>query len=447
MAISFVAASTDYGAGDITPGLPSGAATGDILVYCVESASYEADPTTPTGWTDLGTYANSTGVNRLYTKLTVFWAWYDSGLTTTVTDTGNHTHGGIAAFRGVSRTTPWDVSFVNSGSTSDTDPLTITGLTTVTDGAMVLYVSANGEGRSALSWSNPNLESITEAFDVYSNTNGDGAVTLGYGILATAGASGTTEIDVSGGEPYSAWALALRPAATGEVQQMSADVDNATSVSVSTSDGQPNTWSVPASGNLLIAMVWSGGGTITNPSGWTLRYSHTSDSNNKRYIYEKVSDGTETGLTVSFSTTENHGLALYEVYGEPTWDTGTSGYTSSGTSVASGSSGTLSASEGIAIALSHHWAVSDTSFDSSFTLDADYDGGNNGALYYLGAGHLDLTSTTAINVTSSWTGTSAGTTTLGVWIVGQDRELAATIAASSTDTFGLVQTNQLAGSL
>lgn len=235
--------------------------------------------------------------------------------------------------------------------------------------------------------------------------------------------------------------------ATGDLVQMSANRQSGTSVTVDGSNGQPSTWSSPSSGNLLIAMIWSGGGTITSPSGWTQRYSHTSDSNNKRYIYEKESDGTETGLTVSFSVSENHGLALYEIEGVPVWETGTSGYTSSGTSVASGSSGTLSGDDGIAIALSHHWASSDTSFDSSFVLDADYDGGNNSRLYYLGAAHLDITATTAINVTSSWTGTSAGTTTLGVWIVAADVDLETTIAASSTDTFELTQTNQLAGSL
>lgn len=206
--------------------------------------------------------------------------------------------------------------------------------------------------------------------------------------------------------------------ALGDIVQFSGYMEpvDGTTATVSSTKGQPSTWSAPSSGNLLVALIWSGGGTITPPSGWTQRLLDITNGNLRRYIYEKVSDGSETSLTVSFSMTEGHGMALYELEGVPVFDKVASARSdSSVTSVASGSTGTLTGATSTALVLSHHWNASNTSFNSSFTVNGHYASGSNPQLYFFGFGSRLVAGTSALNVTSSWTSGSPGSTNLIVY--------------------------------
>lgn len=206
--------------------------------------------------------------------------------------------------------------------------------------------------------------------------------------------------------------------ALGDIVQFSGFMEpsDGTTATVSSTKGQPSTWSTPSAGNLLVCMIWSGGGTITPPAGWTQRLLDITNGNLRRYIYEKVSDGSETSLTVTFAVTEGHGMVLYELEGVPVFDKVASARSdSSVTSVASGSTGTLTGATSTALVFSHHWNASNTSFDSSFTVNGHYASGSNPQLYFFGFGSRLVTGTTALNVTSSWTAGSPGSSNLIVY--------------------------------
>ena len=88
------------GTGDITPGLPAGHTTNDILLLFVQSNNQAA--TAPAGYTKLGpSLGIGTAAAAGATRLTVFWK-RDGGSETdpTVTDTGDHTLGQIMGIRG-----------------------------------------------------------------------------------------------------------------------------------------------------------------------------------------------------------------------------------------------------------------------------------------------------------------------------------------------------------
>lgn len=65
----------------------------------------------------------------------------------------------------------------------------------------------------------------------------------------------------------------------------------------------------PTSGNILTAIVNSDA-TVTTPSGYTVRQSVVSGTG--FYVYEKVSNGTETTITVSPTSTVRGGFIIIE---------------------------------------------------------------------------------------------------------------------------------------
>lgn len=84
------------GTGTVSPGIPSGTAVGDLMLLFVES--FDAAPSTPSGWTLVGTWTG--GATTTVTKLSVFKKIAASGETApTVSDTGDHTNAIIHSFR------------------------------------------------------------------------------------------------------------------------------------------------------------------------------------------------------------------------------------------------------------------------------------------------------------------------------------------------------------
>src|SRR5438552_1129817 len=124
MAVAFRAAgTTSSGNAAVTPGLPTGHVTNDILVMIVQSSNEAiAVPTNATS----GTWAEVTGspvsigtaASAGAARLGVFWM-RDPGTsigTVTVADTGNHTMAGIAAYSGcITFGNPWELTATNSG--------------------------------------------------------------------------------------------------------------------------------------------------------------------------------------------------------------------------------------------------------------------------------------------------------------------------------------------
>ena len=215
MAVSFVAAgTTGAGTGAVTPGMPAGATTGDLILLHIEGEGEDANADgSPTGgaWTLVGTVASATDGLTDRTRHTIYWAWYDAGLNRTVPDAGNHTLAVLTAWRGVDSTTPFDVASVSSSSATNNTSVSITGLTTVTDGAMIVASSSAGDDTTYTSWANASLASITEAVDITTTSGSDGSIHVAYGIKTSFGAVSATTATSSASEEEANWCMALRP--------------------------------------------------------------------------------------------------------------------------------------------------------------------------------------------------------------------------------------------
>ena len=139
MTISFVSAGTEAynSSGDITPGLPAGVQTDDILV-CVAASQLECDITMGSDWTrifigDGGSLSKPT--------LAVFWHRYaGSSPARAVTFSGGRRNAGICAFRGC-KTSGSPFNQVGAASAGTDDSIEHASITTTVDGCLLLCVN------------------------------------------------------------------------------------------------------------------------------------------------------------------------------------------------------------------------------------------------------------------------------------------------------------------
>jgi hypothetical protein len=227
------------GTGDVTPGIPSGTLAGDLMVMFVEGNA-SASFTTPSGWTPITT-ATATA-----TKLGAYYKWAVGGDTApTVTDSGDHTLAVINSFRYIDPTNPIDAFQASTGASSGT--ASATGVTTnyandfVVIGTSVDPDSASNPtlGLANGAWSNSNI-SITQ-FTSNANTSGDGGgIATGGGVMASAGATGTTTISTVT-STHANIVIALKPIILG--------------VSVDLSGQTPPTAAAAANGATVASMI------------------------------------------------------------------------------------------------------------------------------------------------------------------------------------------------
>lgn len=198
---TFVAAGAEDGAiGAITPVLPAGLNTNDILLLFIETANEVITIPTPNGgtWTEVASSPQGTGA--LGTRLTVFWSRYNGTQgDPTSSDSGNHQVGHIEAYRGV-RTSgdPWNIT---SGNVDTTGPATLTvgGATTTVDNCLVVIAVADDWDNTSTTrytnWVNADLASVTERWDSGVASGNGGGVGVATGEKASQGAYGNTTVD------------------------------------------------------------------------------------------------------------------------------------------------------------------------------------------------------------------------------------------------------------
>ncbi len=141
---TFVAAgAVAYGTGAITPALPSGIATNDILLLFLNTSNQTITIPTPNGgtWTQVTNSPQGTGTGGSSgsAALTVFWSRYNGtqGAPTT-SDSGDHQIGRIIAIRGATTSgNPWDVTAGGVDATASTTA-TIPGATTTVANTLVV---------------------------------------------------------------------------------------------------------------------------------------------------------------------------------------------------------------------------------------------------------------------------------------------------------------------
>jgi hypothetical protein len=213
VAISYVSGSnTTYASRtNTTVTAPASIANNDVMLAWIitAGASEAVNPTAPAGWTEIGTAIDVTDLAsfnleaRCYIKV----ASSESG-NYTWTHTSSSSQGSITVYRGVDTTTPQDAtSTANSGfATGVGNVSTATGLTTVTNGAWIVFLGFDWAD-SSNNLSPPT--GMTERLDVV----------LSYAATeewATAGATGNrSHVDNSNIASNSRWGarlVALRPA-------------------------------------------------------------------------------------------------------------------------------------------------------------------------------------------------------------------------------------------
>lgn len=179
---------------NVTPGLPAGATTGDILVYIVCNNSSLSSG--PSGYSFLAIG------NGAITELRVYWKRHsgsESAQTASINPSSTGLIARMLAFRGcVAAGVPFDQSTSSVDNTNATS-LTFPAVTSTLPNTMVLNVigealsTATGTAEFS-AYANAVLASITEATDNNSTSGNGEGIGSAYGVLATPGSSGTTTV-------------------------------------------------------------------------------------------------------------------------------------------------------------------------------------------------------------------------------------------------------------
>ena len=317
--LAFVAAGTvanGTSSSGITPALPSGIATGDILLLSLETGNEAISISNQNNgiWTEVtgspqGT--GTTGTSGTGTRLTVFWSRYNGtqGAPTT-SDSGNHQLGRIIAVRGVTTSgNPWDVTAGDVNATSNTSGV-IPGATTTVNNTLIVAAIATSLPDSTgttnfSSWANSNLTDVTERTDNTVTSGNGGGLGIATGGKATAGAYGNTTVTLAASALKGMMSIALKPEAVavnppGQASSPSPAI-GATGVSITT------TLSWTADPNATLHDVYFGTvspGTFQNSQTGTTFNPGTLASSTTYYwrIDEKNAGGTTTGTVWSFTT-------------------------------------------------------------------------------------------------------------------------------------------------
>ena len=216
---TFVAAgAVGDGTAGVTPALPAGLATNDILLLFVETANQAVAIANQNGgtWTEVTNSPQGSGTAAAIdaTRLTVFWSRYNGtqGAPTT-TDSGDHQFGRIYAFRGVVTSgTPFNISSGSTEATSDTSLSATGATTTAADSLVVIGATISmelGTENFGGTWTNASLTNITVRGNDWGTQGNDGRLAVVTGDKVTAGAYGATTNTLTVGSEKGMMTIAL----------------------------------------------------------------------------------------------------------------------------------------------------------------------------------------------------------------------------------------------
>lgn len=215
MAVGFVAAGTAVaGTTTLTVAWPGSQSAGDIGLLLVETAN--AATVVASGWTELSTSpvesaVSTHGLHVLY-KIAA-----GSDADVSVSGLLNHAIARILVFSGVDGTSPINATTQQAADTGTS--ITLPSVTTDTADCAIVHVAGTGRDATLTAvfsgWTNANLDSITEVADDTTGTSGGGGFGAAWGILASAGASGTGSCTQSVSVVWTAITVALKPASGG----------------------------------------------------------------------------------------------------------------------------------------------------------------------------------------------------------------------------------------
>jgi hypothetical protein len=202
------------GTGNVTPTLPSGHVTNDILLLIVQSANESISA--PAGYTQIGPQNGvGTAAASGSTRLAVFWK-RDGGSESnpTITDAGNRTYATMLAISGCV-TTGNPFHFKNNGfkKTASTS-MSIPGGETTIDNMLLLAFVAHAVSSASAQYSsiaNSDLSSVSEQFDDASTDGVGGGLGVFSGVKATAGVFGTFTATLANSSAESFMCIAMIP--------------------------------------------------------------------------------------------------------------------------------------------------------------------------------------------------------------------------------------------
>ncbi len=292
---TFVAAgAVASGTGAITPALPAGIATNDILLLFLETANQAISISNQNGgtWTAVANSPQGTGTagGSNATRLTVFWSRYNGtqGAPTT-SDSGNHQLGRIVAIRGAATSgNPWDVTAGGVESTADTSGAIPGATTTVANTLVVAAIATalpDADGTADFSaWTNANLTSVTERTDNTVTAGNGGGLGIATGGKATAGAYGTTTVTCATAARKGMMSIALKPPAGG-------------SAPVADFSGTPTSGTAP----LTVTFTDS---STNSPTSWSWTFGDGGTSTSQNPSHQYTAAGT---YTVALTATNAYG--------------------------------------------------------------------------------------------------------------------------------------------
>jgi hypothetical protein len=177
----------------ITPALPAGIVTNDILLLICESVGGQSY-NLPTSWAHV---TGSPVVQSTNTQLTVMWRRWDGAFAApALTGTTDHALGRMLAVRGCPTTgNPWNVVSSAVEALSDTTAVWPGVTTTTTDTQVLEIICTDADPGSATTTeigalTNATYTSITEWIDNGDTTGNGGVIGVVSGAKATAGATG-----------------------------------------------------------------------------------------------------------------------------------------------------------------------------------------------------------------------------------------------------------------
>jgi len=213
------ATATAGGVGPVSPGIPAGTTTNDIMILYVETGNQAV--TAISGWTLVGAggVAQATG---LVTMLTIMWKRAGASETApgvSIAAGGDHIVSRIATFRGcVTSGSPINATNPTVQNTASAS-VSIAGVTTTVADCMICAAVATGQDVASTAnisgWTNASLASpaITENMDNWDTTGNGGGFGAAYGGKATAGATGATTATLVTANTQAMMTFALQGAA------------------------------------------------------------------------------------------------------------------------------------------------------------------------------------------------------------------------------------------
>lgn len=201
----------------ITPPLPAGIATNDILILAMRTVNAQASTIANAAggtWTE---FANSPQDNATDgVRGTWFWSRYNGTQTApTTNDSGSVNIGRIAAWRGCIATgDPHDVTA--GGAQVAATAMSNPGLVTTVDGCLIVVISVCDRdatsSANATAWANASLVSIGEVVDELTPTGVGGGHAIANGIKTVAGTVSATTWTQAASGGTADLTIALKPA-------------------------------------------------------------------------------------------------------------------------------------------------------------------------------------------------------------------------------------------